>query len=160
MAEAMRRRVQETLALIATGRILAPQDAEPGTFILSDCKLTAKPRAKPRDDQDGHDDRATIGGLIEAYRAELPAGAKEANSLRTELGHLRNVERILGTGMHLESFDLAAAQDYAKRRGKERHGKRVKRLILSYTVRKELKSLRHVWEWGSSQERRIGAFSS
>jgi hypothetical protein len=60
MAEATRGRVEETLALIATGRILMPQDAEPGTFILSDGKLTAKPKG----DLDGRADRPTIGRLI------------------------------------------------------------------------------------------------
>jgi hypothetical protein len=79
-AEGIRGRVEETLSLIQTGRLSVPPDADPGTFILSDGKLDQKPvtvvtPGKPT---------ATIGDLIACYREELPAGAKEANSLRTE----------------------------------------------------------------------------
>jgi hypothetical protein len=67
--------------------------------------------------------------------------------LRTERGHLGNVERILGPDKPLDEFDLAAAQDYARQRLKEKHGRRVKRPILPYTARKELKSFRQAWTW-------------
>jgi hypothetical protein len=57
------------------GRIVVPEDAEPGTFILSDGKLARKAGTPPPGPS-----AATIGDLVDAYDRSLPAGAKEANS--------------------------------------------------------------------------------
>lgn len=142
-AEAIRGRVEETLSLIQTGRLSVPDGADPGTFILSDGRVQNKLAADPTPVPSP----ATIGMLLAVYQEELPAGAKESNSLRTERIHLRHVERLLGAETSLASVDLAAAQRYAKASGKETHGKKVKRPTRPYTVRKELKSFRHVWAW-------------
>jgi integrase len=143
-AEAVRGRVEETLSDLRRGRLVMPLDAEPGTFILSDGKLGQRPVAPPAPP-------ATIGSLVASYLAELPDGAKEEGSLRTERIHLGHVERILGAATPLRSVDLAAAQRYAKARGKETHGKKARRPIRPYTVRKELKSFRHAWAWCRSR---------
>jgi integrase len=135
-------RVEETISLIQTGRLSVPPEADPGTFILSDGKLEQKPSveapAAPK---------ATIGTLLTVYQSELPDGAKEKNSLRTERIHLRHVARLLGEDTSLDAIDLAGAQRYAKARGRETYGKKVKRPVRPYTVRKELKSFRHAWAW-------------
>ena len=143
LAESIRGRVEETLADILRGRLALPPDADPGTFILSNGKLGRKPAPVATAPQPP----ATLGSLLAAYRAELPDGAKEANSLRTELIHLRHVERLLGADLPLEAADLASAQRYARARGKETHGKVARRPIRPYTVWKELKSFRHAWAW-------------
>jgi integrase len=148
-AEGIRGRIEETLSLIHTGRLSVPADADPGTFILSDGKLEQKPVTIITPEQP----RTTIGELIASYKEELPGGAKEANSLRTERIHLGHIERVLGADTPLHSINLAAAQRYVKLRGKETHGKNVKRPIRPCTVRKELKSFRHVWTW--CQERSL-----
>jgi integrase len=147
-AEAMRGRVEDTLSLIQTGRLSIPTDADPGTFIISDGKLDQKPAVTSTPEQP----KTTIGGLIARYEAELPSGAKEANSLRTERIHLGHIERVLGADTRLDSVNLASAQRYAKLRGRETHGKHVKRPIRPYTVRKELKSFRFVWVWCHERE--------
>ena len=140
-AEAIRGRVEETLAFIQLGRLTIPPDADPGTFILSDGKLERKPVvvASPSE--------GTLGELVAGYLRELPPQAKEANSLRTERIHLGHVERLLGGDSPLSSIGLAAVQRYANLRGQEKHGKVAKRSIQPYTIRKELKTLRHVWAW-------------
>ena len=142
LAEAMRARVEETLSDLRRGRLSMPPDAEPGTFILSDGRLEKRhvpsPPAPPP---------PTVGSLLVAYRSEMPDGAKEENSLRTERIHLGHVARIIGADSPLEAVDLSAAQRYARARGRETHGKNVKRPIRPYTVRKELKSFRHAWTW-------------
>jgi integrase len=146
-AEAIRGRVEETLALIQNGRLTIPPDAEPGTFILSDGKLQRRPVVETAPAPD----RATIGRLLAVYKAELPSGAKEESSLRTERIHLAHVERLLGADTPLAAIDLSAAQRYVKARGRETHGKKVNRPIRPYTIRKELKSFRHVWAWCHSR---------
>jgi integrase len=135
-------RVEETLGLIRRGRIVVPEGANVGSFILSDGKLHQKPGQAPPGAA-----AATIGDVIVAYEGLLPAGAKRANSLRTEATHLGHVGRILGAATPLEKVDLAAAQSYVKARLAETHGKRAKRPILAYTAHKELKSFRHAWTW-------------
>jgi hypothetical protein len=77
---------------------------------------------------------------------------QEANSLRTERIHLAHIERVLGTETPLDSINLAAAQRHANLRGKETHAKKIKRPIRPYTVRRELKSFRHVWTWCQRRE--------
>src|SRR5262249_53329951 len=126
-----------------TGRLTVPPDADAGTFILSDGKLDQKPATEPSTPAAP---KATIGTLLAVYQAELPDGAKEKNSLRTERIHLRHVARQLGEQTPLDGIDLACAQRYAKARGKEAYGK-ARRPIRPYTVRKELKSFRHAWSW-------------
>src|SRR4051794_12572807 len=95
-ASAIRGRVEETLSDLRRGRLVMPPDADPGTFILSDGKLGRKPAAIAHPASAS----ATIGSLVASYRAELPDGAKEANSLRTERIHLDHVVRILGAETH------------------------------------------------------------
>jgi integrase len=141
-AEGIRGRIEETLYLIETGRLAMPRGADPGIFILSDGKREVVESGQPEPPIP-----ATISFLRQAYERELPPGAKEENSLYTERIHLSHIERLLGTGTDLASIDLAAVQRYAKARGKETYGKKVKHAIRPYTVRKELKSFRHVWDW-------------
>jgi hypothetical protein len=143
LAESLRGRVEETLSDLRRGRLVMPPDADPGTFILSDGKIERKPVAAVESEPPAL--RPTLEDLAAVYKAELPEGAKEKNSLRTERIHLGHVQRILGANTPLDEIDLAAARRYAKVRLKETHGKNVKRPIRPYTVRKELKSFRHVW---------------
>jgi integrase len=137
-ANTSRVRIEETLRLIRLGRIVIPDGADPGTFIVSDGKRDRKTAPAPPPAA------ATIGDLVAAYDRSLPAGTKETNSIRTEKIHARHVTRILGAATPLASFDLAKAQGYIVARLRETHGKRP---ILAYTARKELKSYRHAWTW-------------
>ena len=142
-AEGIRGRVEETLSLIQTGRLLVPPEADAGTFILSEGERDQKPVTVIMPQQP----KTTIGDLIACYKEELPGGAKEPNSLRTERIHLRFPCSSGSSGRIHRSGDdhhLAAAQRYAKLWGRETHGKNVKRPIRPCTVRKELKSFRHV----------------
>jgi hypothetical protein len=141
-ADAIRGNLEDTLAAIRRGWIVVPVGADFGAFILSNGKLKRKPRrALPRPTA------ATIGDLVVAYDASLPAGAKESNTLRTKKIDRRHIERILGATTPVEAIDLATAQLFIKARLDETHGKRAKRPIRAYTARKELKSFRHAWTW-------------
>jgi integrase len=141
-ADAIKGRIEETLTLVQRGRIVVPEGADPGTFIVSDGKLERKPGPRPQQPAG-----ATIGDLVTAYADSLPEGSKGENTVRMEKIHLRHVERVLGTTTPLTAIDLAMAQRYVKARLKERHGKRAQRPILAYTIHKELKTFRHAWTW-------------
>ncbi|QDV37608.1 tyrosine-type recombinase/integrase [Tautonia plasticadhaerens] len=146
-ATALLGRIEETLALLQRGRISIPDGADVGAFVLSDGKLTAKPRiAAPPPAA------PTLGRLVEDYLASPPAN-KEAGTLKVERSYLRNVERVLGGEKSLDAIDLPAARLYAKKRLSEtRNGKAPK----PYTVGKELKTLCHVWRWAV----KLGAVST
>src|SRR5947209_4157354 len=120
-ADAIRGRVEETLYLLDAGHLAIPEGAEPGNFILTGGKV-AEPSAKSLCGTVALSaGPATLGMLLAAYQRELPAGAKEPNSLRTERIHLGHVARLLGPDTALKAIDLAAAQRYAASRAKEVH---------------------------------------
>ncbi len=113
-AEATRGCVEETLILLRRGRLQLPPGADPGTFILSDGRLTGKPvlEAPP--------EALTLAQLFDLYRRSLPEGAKERNTLRTEGIHQAHALRLLGAATPATSLTLRDVQAYADRRARER----------------------------------------
>lgn len=71
-AEAARARVDESLGLVAAGRLVIPDGADIPTFLLSDGKLNGKPSVPAP---------LTLGKLFQEYLVHLPDGAMESNSL-------------------------------------------------------------------------------
>ncbi len=141
-ARGVQGRIEETLSLLRLGRIAVPPGADAGDWIVSDGRRTGK---KPAAGAAAAP--ATIAALLATYGAELPAGAKEDNTLAIERIHLKHVARILGGDTPLDTVDLAAAQRYVRARLGEVHGRLAKRPIRPYTARKELRSFRTVWGW-------------
>lgn len=143
-AEAGVARVDETLMRLKRGYATMPPNAEPGLFIVSGGMLTAKPVVS--DVCRVH--VPTLGHLVHQYLTNTPPSI-EPRTFKSERSRLRNIERIMGGDTSLEAIDLPAAQVYAKKRLAEtRGGKRPK----PYTVRKELKTLCHVWRWAVAQK--------
>ena len=83
-AEARKKRIEATLLDLSTGRLTMPPDADAGLFILSDGKVANKPRAAA---EKVREEKVTLRTLWERYRADLPPGAKEPSSLKTEALH-------------------------------------------------------------------------
>jgi integrase len=147
VAEAGVARVEETLMRLRRGWTTMPPDAEPGIFISSGGQLFAKPVVEPEPVHNAPLLPVTIKELFDLYKADLPAGKKESNTLVTERIHRNHISRVLGEGTAVESLTLAEAQRYAARRSREEwNGKR----ISSDTIRKELKTLRYIWTWGQA----------
>lgn len=81
-------RLQENLRLLERGRLELPPGADLPVFLLSDGKLNAKLCVvKP----------LTLKEFFEHYKAQLPDGAKEANTRYIENIHLAHLSRILGS---------------------------------------------------------------
>lgn len=135
-------RVDDALMRLKRGLLTLPDGAEPGEFIVSGGTLTAKP--KPLD-RPSTTRPTTLGQLWDAYVEGMPEASKESSTLYTEGIHRKHLTRILSAEKEVEGITPAVAQDYVTRRGKEKHNGRA---IGPQTIKKELKTLRHVWKWG------------
>ncbi len=128
-------RIEETIRLLNSGRIQIPAAADPGHFIVSDGKAGEKQKL-PR--------RVTLRHLFEYYRESLPDGAKEENTLKGEQRHCEHLERILGRSLLATDLTTKTVQEYVVKRAKDKWNKRV---ISPQTIKKELTTLRLIWNW-------------
>ncbi len=135
-AESRRKRVEATIHDIGTGRLTLPQDADAGLFILSDGKLAGKPKAAVEIEQ------ITLKTLWERYKADLPEGAKEMSSQKTEALHVKHLLKLLGESTAVTGLTVENLQGYISRRAKQKgHRGRVK----PRTIKKEVATLRMLW---------------
>lgn len=138
-ANALLGRIEETILLIERGRLELPPDVDPATFILSDGKRTGEEKRR---------ERLTLKQLLDRYQVELPTGAKEESTLQGERIHFKHLLRHLRGSSLAQSLSVADAQDYVARRMKDRwRGK----YIGAQTVKKELTTLRLIWNWGADR---------
>jgi integrase len=147
VAEAALLRLDENLRLVATGRLIIPEDADISTFLLSDGKLNEKPSLPAP---------LTLGEFFKEYLEQLPEGTLEANSLYTAKIHIAHFERILGKRFSIRGMGLDDLQMYVRERGKEK-GRR-KASVSPTTIRKELATFSAVWNWGRITGRVEGPF--
>lgn len=138
---------EETLRLVESGRLIIPPDTDPIAFLLSDGRATGTKPLK----------LVTLGQLIDSYQQELPPGAKEDSTLYTENIHLRHLKRLLKVRQSAVSLTLSDLQGYVNKRLRE---SRYSRPIKSDTIRKEIATLRVVWNWGIDHELIEKAFPS
>ncbi len=139
-AGSIKARVEDTIRLLKLGRIEVPKGADPGVWIMSDGKLTAKPKAK------GGQLRR-LGAICDAYLADQIA--KADNTVACEGIHVRHLKRVMGESTMLDTVTLNVIQGYVtarsrtKRRGTPLSGK---------TIRKELATFRQVWDWARQRQ--------
>jgi integrase len=139
-AQSLKATIDETLHDLKRGRVTLPPDADFWTFVFSGGKLTQLPSAP---------DPLTLEELFTRYEELLPPGALEANSLATYHLHKGHLLRGLGGKRAAQSLTLTDVQGYANRRSKEKYRGR---LISPATIRKELASLRAVWNAGARHQ--------
>jgi integrase len=131
-------RFNENLNLLERGRIELPPNADIGTFLLSDGKLTGKVDTAPSPKA------LTLGEIRDRYLAVHANGAMEANSLDTVRIHLRHVIATLGISFRVELLALADLQSHIDRRARKRYRGRP---LSAVTLRKELATFRACWNW-------------
>jgi integrase len=148
-AEAALARFEENVSLLERGRIELPPGADVGTFLLSDGKLTGKPgtAAPPAP--------ALLGELQGRYAETLGNGAVEENSLDTVRMHLRHFLATLGERFPLQGLTLADLQRHVDRRAKKRYRGKP---LSPVTIRKEMATLRALWNWGVHGRQLHGPF--
>jgi integrase len=147
VAEAARVRLDENLRLVATGRLVIPEDADIPTFLLSDGKLNEKPSLSAP---------LTLSKFFQDYLGQLPDGSMESNSLYTAKIHMVHFERILGEKFSVRSMGLFDLQRYVRERGKEK-GRR-DAFVSPTTIRKELATFSAIWNWGRAVGQVNGSF--
>lgn len=144
-ATAIRLRVEETLRLIETGRIAVPPGADHVEFVLSDGRLT-RPAAQPKP--------LGLSLFFKTYLERMPAGRKEANTLRGEEIHVRHFKRHLGANRQVQTVTKSDLQEYVGKRLKEKYHDKA---IQPDTIRKELVTFRMLWNWGVEEGLLLGA---
>jgi integrase len=127
--------IEETLKDLKRGRLAMPGDADPGAFLISGGQVASAPAAETVSETC----QTTLGGLFSVYQAELTAGAKEANSLSTEDVHRRHLDGHFGK-QAIAAIDHRTIQGYVNARSKAE--------VVAVTIRKELATLRMIWNWG------------
>ncbi|MEM9352886.1 MAG: site-specific integrase [Planctomycetota bacterium] len=151
-ANARVQRLDENLRLLEGGLLTMPANADVAAFLLSDGKLDGtkpnKPKRKLR----------TLGKLSTAFLASIPEGALEESTINGMRTHLKHLRRVLGASFSLPEASLEDLQSYVESRGKD-NGIRGKRLSPS-TIKKELTTLRTLWNWAKEAGHLSGQFPS
>ncbi len=144
-AEGVAARVEETIRLLERGRIEMPAGADPGVFILSDGKLNGKSSAGRGQ---------TLDGLLAVYRKSLPKGAKAQTTLNTEETHTSHLLRHIRKTKLAQSVTTADMQMYVEKRLRDSYrGKPIR----PDTVKKEVATLRLIWNWAVAHGLLTGA---
>src|SRR5262245_22623419 len=128
--------VEETLKDLRRGRLVMPDDADPGAFLISGGKVVGKPKLAS---QEAENAPITLGRVFDTYTATLTPGSKEPNTLETEAIHARHFKRVLGEDLAFEGIGVETLQTYVNARSKEE--------VSPDTIRKELATLRAIWGW-------------
>lgn len=126
--------VEETLRLIESGMAEVPSNVEPGAYIVSGARL--------RQEQRPQSPVRTVADLFVIYQQELPAGAKEEQTLRGERIHFKHLLRHLKPRTLVANLDAATLQRYVQLRSKEKHNGR---FVGPNTIKKEITTFRLVW---------------
>ena len=132
-------RVEETVRLLERGRMVLPSDADAGTFILSDGKRNGKPIRQPI---------LTLKDLLTGYHKSLPEGTKAESTIDGEKIHHQHLLRHLGATTIAKSVGATEVQEYVRKRLHEKYRGKP---IHPDTVKKELTTLRLIWNWGVVQ---------
>jgi integrase len=127
-------RIEENLLLVERGWLTIPRDADVVSFLLSDGRVAAPIKIE----------QVALKVLFSKYFKSLPAGSLEESTLYTMKVHRRRLEKYFRSRL-VESIDIPALQEYINKRQREkgRHGR-----LSPTTIRKEIATLRTVWNWG------------
>jgi integrase len=132
-------RLAENLRLVERGRLNIPDGADVGLFLLSDGKLNRPVEVKKV---------VSLGDMIGHYLVTFTTGAKESNTRKTEGIHFRHVKRVIGVTTPLSDVTNATIQNYVNARIAESYRGKP---ISPQTIKKELATLRYVWNWSNRQ---------
>lgn len=146
-AEACRLRVEENLRLLERGRITLTPAADLPTFLMSDGKLSEKPKVV----------RAlTLGDFRDHYFASRPEGSWEKNTQGTVRSHFGHVVATFGEEFAVQSLGLADLQRHVNRRA-QATGFRG-RALSATTIKKEVATFRAAWNWAVASGLLTGPF--
>lgn len=144
-AEARRKRLEENMRLVESGRIEIPDGADAATFLLSDGKLTSKPVAEPT---------LTLSHLFSQFFATLDGNLEDSTLYGMRL-HCRHLERVLGARFPVQNLQRSDLQRYVNQRQDEKAGKGT---VGRNTINKELVTFSSAWKWAAVEGNVAGPF--
>ena len=144
-ADTRLKRLEENIRFVESGRLTIPPDADIPTFLLSDGKLNEQPKVKAP---------WTMSQLFDAYfDAAVDLEESTVAGMRIHRNHL---DRHLGATFTIQNLRLPDLQRYVTRRRRER-GLRG-RTVSGATIKKEIVTLRTVWNWAVHMGHLTGSF--
>ena len=90
----------------------------------------------------------TVSEIFQNYRDSVPSTAKAKTTLSTERVHFRHFCRILGEDCKLSEVTVGRLQAYINARAQEKYRGRP---IGADTIRKEIDTIRLVWNWAQKR---------
>lgn len=129
-------RLEDNLRRMELGLLSPPPEADLCEFLLSDGRSSAQVTGSPI---------GTLKDLCEGYFAGLPEGSLEESTLSGMHIHVKHLKRILGRGLEIDSMKAAHLQRYIEKRSRQKT--RAKRAISPATIKKEIVTLRTMWNW-------------
>jgi len=132
--------VEETLRLLELGMTEVPSQVEVGAFIISG--------ARSRRKKIPHSPVRTLSDLFRIYQEELPPRAKEERTLEGERLHFKHLLRHLKPTTKTATLSGGNVQRYVELRSKDKYRNR---FVGPDTIKKEISTLRLVWNWAKKQ---------
>lgn len=137
VAQARLLRLEENISLVQSGRLVVPEDADISAFLLSDGRINGDVLRLP--------EFRSLKHFAEAFLRSIPDGSLEATTLAGMRIHLEHLRRVLGPSFSLSTLSLEDLQRYVDTRASDK-GIRGSRLSPA-TIKKELTTLRSLWNW-------------
>lgn len=134
--------VEETIRDLGRGVLTIPEGIDPGDFILSGGKFTARPEVVVPSKA------ITLRDIIDRYDASNQC--KEASSRATERIHYKHLLRIIGGGAVVEHLEKKDVQAYVDRRAAETY-KRTGKKTMPQTIKKELGTQSVICNWARDE---------
>ncbi|WP_020476619.1 site-specific integrase [Zavarzinella formosa] len=145
-AEAIAGSVDRTLSLIRQGALVLPDGADLVAFVLSGGRQSQRPEPKRGAvETKSETPLLTLAEISQKYVAVQELGGMETASLYTVKIHLQHITATLGEFFPMQSLKQPDLQRHVQRRAVKpgQHGKPVQ----TATLKKELSSLRAMWNW-------------
>lgn len=149
-AEARLHQVEENIRLLEKGRIVVPEDADIFEFLLSDGKIDGKLKENTK--------LRTLKQFDDAFLASIPDNSLEVETIKGMKIHLEHLYRVLNKSFLLISLRLEDLQGYVEFRSQDK-GNRGRNLSPA-TIKKELATLRTLWNWARNAGHIVRVFPS
>ena len=129
-ADNLTARLEENLQLVARGRLVIPSAADVVAFLLSDGRING-PLTIP--------EQTNLSRLFDAYFKSIPQGSLEDTTIGGMKIHRKHLEKYLRPTFPIRTLSLEHLQGFV--------GQRATR-VRGGTIKKEVVTLRTVWNWG------------
>ncbi len=136
-ADDLTRSLERTLRDVQRGRLALPDDADVVTFLLSDGRVASSPVVE----------QLSLKGLFAAYFAGLPTGSLEQTTIKGMELHRDHLVRYFHPSFTAQSLSHQDLQGYVASRS-----------VSGATIKKEVVTLRTVWNWAVRAKLLKGVF--